>query len=79
MTVTITKNCSYYCNLFKSVSFRWTFFCFLLFLIGIIMLFLIGIIMFSGAIGYYYTIFSNADIEKPDNEMFNVIKHKEPV
>ena len=55
----------YYSKLFKTVSFMWTFFCFLLFLIGII--------MFSVAIGYYYMIFSNADIEKPDNEMFNVI------
>ena len=55
-----TQIYKYYTDLFTTNRWIWTFFCFLLFLIGII--------MFSGAIGYYYMIFSNADIEKPENQ-----------
>ena len=59
-----TQFFNYYYDLFNNRKWWfWTFFCFLLFLTGII--------MFSGAIGYYYMIFSN-----PDNSMFNVIQNK---
>jgi hypothetical protein len=61
MTDTFTKIYSYYSKLlFETKWWTLTFFCFLLFLIGII--------MFSISIGHYYMIFSNADIEKPDTQ-----------